>query len=92
MRGPDNYLDEDYGTLKPTGAARGQSGGGGKKGSMSRSIFTQYDQLTPEQKRAQAKARRLAKKKGVVQQLDAETLELIKKTIERLERAFLDLS
>ena len=34
---------------KPSGAARGQTGSGGKTGSMGRSLFSQYEQLTPEQ-------------------------------------------
>ena len=57
----DRWGHDDSGGEKPSGAARGQSGGGGKAGSH-RTVFAQYEQLTPEQKRAAAKKRRLAKK------------------------------
>ena len=56
--GWDMFEDQQAPT---SGAARGQSGGGSRAGS-SRSVFEQYQHLTPEQKRQKAKQRRLAKK------------------------------
>ena len=64
---------------KPSGAARGQTGTGGKAGSMNRSVFNMYDQLTPEQKRAAAKQRRLAKK-GLLPKVDRSEVEKRVKT------------
>ena len=73
-----------------SGAARGQGGGGARAGS-GRGIFEQYSQLTPEQKRKAAKERRLAKK-GIKKTMDgAIFLELVEKSLDKYETAFLNL-
>ena len=52
---------QDEETFVPSGAARGQSGGGSRAGNA-RNVWDQYNHLTPEMKRQKAKERRLAKK------------------------------
>ena len=76
----DKWAHEDWDRgEKPSGAARGQTGSGGKTGSMGRSVFSMYEQLTPEQKRAAAKQRRL-QKKGLLPKIDRSEVEKRVKT------------
>ena len=63
-RGLDRWAIDTESGDKPSGAARGQSGGAskGSAGSGLRSPQQMYFHLTPEEKRRQAKLRRDAKR------------------------------
>ena len=82
----DKWGYDDFGGEKPSGAARGQSGGGGKAGSQ-RTVFAQYEQLSPEEKRAAAKKRRLAKKGALPQADRGETEKRVLATLKNIQRA-----
>lgn len=74
-------------TFVPSGAARGQTGGG-SRGGNARNVFDQYQHLTPEQKRQKAKERRLAKK-GITDTIDGGLfLELVRNTLTQYEKSF----
>ena len=85
--GGGGYRDPEDGTFTPKGAARGQSGGGSRAGG-GRSIFDQYDQLTPEMKRQRAKERRMAKKMKKPTMDPEVFITLAAQTLDRLEKAF----
>ena len=74
-------------TYIPSGAARGQTGGGSRAGGA-RNVWDQYNHLTPEQKRQKAKERRLAKKHGNPSIDGGLFLEKVRTTLDQYDRSF----
>ena len=71
----------------PSGAARGQSGGGFKAGN-SRNPYDAYKSLTPEEKRQKAKEKRMAMKDEVLK-LEPELFQsTVRNYLNRLEYGF----